>query len=281
MLPSGCLQTHATSADYQFATKYFYLLEEKPTDKNYQNYARLARTLWNLNRIDEAEKMFLTIYGSREEYYTSTYQHNSDIPGDTSSNIYGYGSFTSHYKNDAAKHLSKIYIVKKEFTKALSFLDSATKRYPVVFTCGTGAGIKRNENLFLYASCHNGLQNYEKTIELLLPDCLGRHDDLIITAITNSFTVEEIKSKLLLAEQSLTYVADTMAYYTVTRSSDNGTSTTSEMKYAGFAEVLLFGWQVQIPSVLVQSEPHIDKATYMKAFKESHFYRHLARLCKM
>lgn len=151
------LEHSPNKTDYQRYNEHKNLITEQPTKSNHELYFLLAHSLWHLNKLEEAEKMFLTIIASQEDFYTKTYHLSSDLPGDTTSNIYGYGSYTSNYKNKAATYLAKIYIEQKDFKKALSYLDDAVHKYEVSYSCGTAHMWQQAEYDFLYVKCNEGL----------------------------------------------------------------------------------------------------------------------------
>ena len=182
-----------------------YLINQVPSYKNYVKYFTLACSLWELRKIDEAERMFLRIVQSKSKYYSTTYYHSSDIPGDTTKNSYGYGSFTSNYKNYACIYLVKVYIEKKKFSKALSFLEKAVKEYKVSHSCGTGFNRQQNQYRFFYAACYDGLGKYKDVVKLLLPECLNWDDKFVIRAIKKLFTQQEINKYLATAENSISF----------------------------------------------------------------------------
>ena len=98
--------THSPSkADSTFYRKHSKLITVEPTKKNHSDYYFLACALWELNRLVEAEEIFLKIMDSQEPYFADTYYHSSDIPGDKSTNSYGYGSYSSNYKNGESNQL--------------------------------------------------------------------------------------------------------------------------------------------------------------------------------
>ncbi len=179
----NCIYHHSDENDKKNENKLKYLIDKEPDGKNYQKYYQLACSFWNLEKINQAEKMFLKIISSNEKHYCSTYYNGSDVPGDTSTNIYGYGSVTSHYKNEVALYLTKIYIEKKEFSKALSYLELAVNKYKTSYSCGTGYHRQKEEYDFLYAKCYEGLGENRKLLKLLLSECLERNDTMITHAI--------------------------------------------------------------------------------------------------
>ena len=260
--------------DEQRYKKYKYLIGQKPTSKNYELYYLLACSLWEIEKTKEAEEMFLIIVNSAEKYYASTYYHSSDIPGDTTKNIYGYGSFTSNYKNYAATHLTKIYLEQKKFDKALQFLEEAVKKYKVTYNCGTGFHRQQDEYDFLYASCYEGLNRHKEVLKLLFPSCLDRNDEIIIAAIKNTYSPKEIQECLQIAETSIECLLDTFPSYSY-QTSNYGTkkAKTDTIKYfSGTATITLFDKQINMPVPSLENGEHMTREQFIKLFKESAFY---------
>ncbi|MBS1776363.1 MAG: hypothetical protein JSS64_08805 [Bacteroidetes bacterium] len=260
--------------DEQRYKKYKSLIGQKPTLKNHELYFSLACSLWELEKTAEAEKMFLTIINSNEKYYASTYYHSSDIPGEKTKNIYGYGSFTSNYKNYAAIYLTKIYLEQKQFDKALQFLEDAVKKYKVTYNCGTGFNRQQDEYDFLYASSYEGLNKHKEVIDLLLPSCLDRKDEIIISAIKNTYSQEEIEEKLKEAETSIKCSLDTFPSYAY-QTSNYGTKNakTDTIKYfSGMATITLFDRQITMPVPNLENGEHLTREMFVKLFRESDFY---------
>lgn len=254
--------------------KYKSLIGQLPTLKNHELYFSLACSLWELEKTADAEKMFLTIVNSKEKYYASTYYHSSDIPGDKTKNIYGYGSFTSNYKNYAAIYLTKIYLELKKFDKALQFLEDAVKKYKVTYNCGTGFHRQQDEYDFLYASCYEGLNRHKEIIDLLLPACLDRNDEIIITALKNTYSQKEIEENLKEAEFSIKCSLDTFPSYAY-QTSNYGTkkAKTDTLKYfSGTATITLFGRQVTMPVPNLDNGERLTREMFLKLFRESDFY---------
>src|SRR5476649_2506023 len=50
--------------DSIFYNSHIDLIEKSPTEKNNSDYSTLAAVLWEMEKIDESEKMFLKIVGS-------------------------------------------------------------------------------------------------------------------------------------------------------------------------------------------------------------------------
>lgn len=260
--------------DEQRYKKYRYLIGQKPTFKNHELYYSLACSLWELEKAVDAEKMFLAIINSSDKYYASTYYHSSDIPGNKTKNIYGYGSFTSNYKNYAAIYLTKIYLEQKRFDEALHFLDDAVKNYKVTYTCGTGFHRQQDEYDFLYAACYEGLNKHKEVVDLLLPSCLDRNDEIIIAALKNIYTQQEIEENLKEAETSIKCLLDTFPSYAY-QTSNYGTkkAKTDTIKYfSGAATIKLFDRQINMPVPRLENGEHLTREMFLKLFKESDFY---------
>ena len=260
--------------DEQRYKNYKSLIGQQPTLKNHELYFSLACSLWELEKTADAEKMFLAIVNSKGKYYASTYYHSSDIPGGKTKNIYGYGSFTSNYKNYSAIYLTKIYLEQKQFDKALQFLEDAVKKYKVTYSCGTGFHRQQDEYNFLYASCYEGLNRHKEVIELLLPSCLERNDELIIAAIKKTYSKKEIEESLQKAETSIECSLDTFPSFSyLTRGYGTKKAKTDTIQYfSGTAKITIFGRQINIPVPNLENGEHITKEQFIKLFKESEFY---------
>jgi tetratricopeptide (TPR) repeat protein len=254
--------------------KYKSLIEQQPTVKNHEKYFSLACSLWELEKIADAEKMFLTIVNSTEKYYATTYYHSSDITGDTTTNVYGYGSFTSNYKNYAAIYLTKIYLEQKKYEKALNFLEDAVKKYKVTYNCGTGFHRQQDEYDFLYASCYEGLSRHKDVIDLLLPSSLNRNDGIIIAAIKTTYSKTQIQEYLIKAETSIECTLDTFPSfaYQTTYSDTKKEKTDTITYYSGRATIMLFDRQINMPVPNLENGEHLTREHFIKQFKESDFY---------
>jgi len=254
-----------------------YLIDQFPTEKNHVKYIQLAAALWSLEKIKEAEKMFLNIVNSKIRSYTTTYYHSSDIPGDTTTNLYGYGSSTSNYKNTACLYLTKIYIEKRKFQTALAYLEQAVKKYKVTYTCGTGYHMQKNKYDFLYAACYEGLGHDKKNIEMLLPTCFEWDNQILIRAIKKTYSKDEIQNYLTKAEHSITCIVDTFL------SESHGTShygtaeekTDTSRYYAGSGTIMLINRKIDLPYPRLGDSEKVSREYYVKLFKESSFYNAL------
>jgi hypothetical protein len=253
-----------------------YLLSNAPNSKNYEKYFSLACSLWELGKIKEAEKLFLNIITSKEKFYTSDYNHSSDVAGDTSKNIYGYGSFTTNYKNNSAIYLTKINLEKKNYKTALKYLELAVKKYKAKFTCGTGYHSQKKEYDFYYATCYEGLGENKKNIDLLLSEDYTKNDEILIRAIRKVYTKAQIFESL---ENGLKYMKCNIdkkpSYGEETRYGANNVKTTKKTKYfSGSATMKLFNKIISIspPS----SSPRVlTKKDFENEFKESSLYKEL------
>lgn len=253
------------------------LLTQQPTLKNCNWYFSLACALWELDKTADAEKMFLTIVHSKEEFYASTYYHSSDIPGDKTKNRYGYGNFTSNYKHYAAIYLTKIYLEQKAFDKALQYLEDAVDKYKVTYSCGTGFHRQQDEYDFLFASCYAGLNRQQEVLDLLLPHCLERRDELIIAAIKNMYSQQEIQENLKNGESSIECSQDSFPSYAyrVTYSDGKKEMTDTIQYFSGTATITLFDKQIDMPVPNIENGERLARDQFIKLFKASDFYTRL------
>lgn len=260
--------------DEQLYENHKSLIAQQPTPQNYELYFSLACSLWNLEKLPEAERMFLNIVSSKEKFYVATHHHSSDVPHETLKKTYGYGNFTSNYKNYAAIYLTKIYLEQKKHHKALQFLKDAVNKYPVTYTCGTGFYRQKDEYDFLHASCYEGLNRHQDVINLLLPSCLSRSDELIIAAIRKVYSKKEIQAFLRKAEVSIEYSPDTFSTYVYQATHPTSRKQgTDKIEYRfGSATTMLFNRRINIPLPATGSDKDITKKTLVALLKDSDFY---------
>lgn len=265
-------------SDYKYVKRHKSLINQEPTKKTYQQYYKLACALWDVSRVEEATKIFLEIIKSKEDFYSSTYYHSSDIPGDTTTNIYGYGSFTSNYKNYSAIYLTKIYLEQKNYSEALKYLEDAVNCYKVTYNCGTGFHMQQDEYNSLYASCYEGLDRNKEIIDLLLPGCLERADDKIIRAVKKLYSPAQIHKFLNDAEYSIICELDTFpshSYITSYNGKPEKEKTDTLEYYSGHATIVLFDKRINIPSPDLQNGEHATKEHFIKKLIGSDFYAKL------
>ena len=266
---------YPSKEDSIFCKKYSKLITAESTKKNHSNYHSLACSLWQLGRLTEAEIMFLKIVDSKGPYYVGTYYNSSDITGDTTTNIYGYGSYTSNYKNYACRYLTKIYIEEKKFDQALKYIEFADKKYIVEQNCGTGYMWYRGEIDGLYSLAYEGLGRYDSIINMFLPNYSSHGGDgTLVRAIKKVYTQIEINKYLQDAENSIVCVVDTFQSSTFTTyNSGQPNETTTEAKYiSGQATMTLFGKQINLATPNLENGQTVTRELFVKEFKESGFY---------
>lgn len=250
-----------------------YLVNAKPTSKNYKNYYNLALTLWDLKKTKNAEKMFLTILNSTEKFYTTTYHHKG-------AGIYGYGSYSTNYKNSASIFLTKIYLEQKNYENALKYIQLAINKYVTEYSCGTGFQSQKDEYDFLLARSYEGMKQYRKALDVLLPGCLGRDDKMIVRVIKKLYSPAQIANNLYAAEKSLACIFDSLPSYGF-RVMDNPDGTTTNYDttsyYSGRANINLFGKLVEFPPPILNNGEHSTKEKFMYFFKQTDFYTALKK----
>lgn len=264
--------------DSLFYDKHSDLITSDPSEENYSIYFKLACAAWDLSDTNTAEKMFLKIIDSNEPFYTETYYNSSDIPGDTNTNTYGYGSFTSNYKNKASRYLCEIYIEKGNFELALKYLKYADKKFRVSYSCGTGNMNYRSEINGLYRYCYEGLHMYDSIISMFLSNfydySVGIH---LSKAIKKTYSQEEIDNHLEMAVNSIVCIVDTFqSSYFITYNYGKENEKTIEHKYtSGNATITLFGKLISFPIPEIEEGGSISREIIVKIFLESSLYQNL------
>lgn len=274
---SYSINHYPSKKDSLFYKENLHLITAKPTKENHENYYTMACSLWELGRLMESEKIFLKIMDSQEPYYVKTYSYSSDIPNDTTTNRYGYGSYTPNYKNYACRYLSKIYIEQNKFEQALKYIEYADKKYVVVQNCGTGYMWDRQEIDGLYALAYEGLEKYDSIINMFLPQYSDHSDGILINALKKLYTQTEINEYLKIAEQSIVCVVDTFesSYFIINNYGEEDETQTEIKCTFGTATMSLFGKQVTLPVPNLKNGEKVSKELFVKEFKESHFYTEL------
>lgn len=267
-----------TKEDSLFCKKYSKLITAEPSNNNHSDYFYLASSLWQLERLKEAEQMFLKIVASNQPYYVKTFNNSSDIPGDKTSNIYGYGSSTWSYKNSACKYLARIYIEEKKFDQAIKYIKLADEKYIVAQNCGTGQVFYKQEIDGLYSLAYEGLGMYDSIVNMYLPQYFNSSNDVLTRALRKLYSQAEINESLKLAENSIVFVVDTFqssAFEINNYGKKNETK--SEIKYtSGTATMTLFGRQVELPMPNLKNGESVTKELFVKEFKSSEFYTSLS-----
>jgi hypothetical protein len=266
--------------DKKIYKKYKDLHLVNPSTKNYKNYFNLACSLWELNYVDESEKMFLKILKSIDKFYTQTYLNGSDIPGDKSTNSYGYGSFSSNYKNSACHYLCKINIEKKNFHKALEYFDLIIEKYPVYYSCGTGNNFYQGRLKKLKTLCLEGLGEYNQIIDLYLKDYSDSYCANLVNAIKKTYTQEQINFELTNIENSFSLVLDSFPSQIITYENygkKNQIELVSEY-ISGEAKITLFGRELILQRPYLEEGEIVCKDDFLNKFKETPFFENLLML---
>jgi len=268
-----------TKDDSAYFNKNSGLINQKPTKKNYINFYSLATSLWELNKLNDAEKLFSQIVESNREFYSSNYYHSSDIPGDNTKNKYGYGSCTLNYKNYACRYLTKIYIEEKKFDLALKYLKEADLKYPNSFSCGTGQNIYRNELSQLYGLCYEGLGQVDSIINLFLPKYDNWENGILIKALKKKYTKGQISNYLEIAVNSITCVADTFqsTYSTIENYGEKNEKSTETKYTSGKGTINLFDKVIALYSGLLKEGEVASRDQFVKEFEQTAFYQELIK----
>jgi hypothetical protein len=114
-------------------------------------------------------------------------------------------------------------------------------------------------------------------IDLLLPTCLNRHFDVIVTALKNTYSQQEIDRYLKEAEASIECSLDSFpsySYVTHYKSGKKGKTDTISF-YSGSATMMLFDRKINMPTPLLNNGERATKELFIKLFKETPFYTKL------
>jgi hypothetical protein len=264
-----------TKEDEKHLRRFKKLIYSEPNNKNYFNYFNLACSLWELDKLDEAELMFLKIVNSDSTFYTSSYYHTSDIPDDKITYSYVYGSFTSNYKNYSCRYLSKIYLERKNFSHALKYIKLADNLYKVRYNCGTGNAWYNQEIDGIYGLCYDGLQLYDTIIKRFLPNYSEMYNGVLVKALKTKYKSNEIDSILFIAENSIICVPDTFQSdaYTLENYGTKKETKTLFRYTSGHATTKLFGIDVEMVVPDLKDGDIVSKELFLKKFRESGFYK--------
>lgn len=271
------------SKDRKTIKKFGKLLEETPNEKNYDNYYELACAYWNLSDNDNAENLFLKILNSNETHYNKTELNNSDIPYDTTTNIYGYGSYTFSYKNKACLYLCKINLERKNYEEALKYIELADKKYKTSYSCGTGYRRQLDEYNFLYATCYEGLGKYNQVLDLLMPEVLNRNDEISVNAIKKLYSQKEIENEISKGEKEIKVEIDKEPNYSYTSWTDPKTKkeiTDSAIYFPATAKITLFSYEIEMTNNDLNHIKKINNEIFVADFRKTDFYRNLMKQTK-
>lgn len=235
--------------------------------------------LWKLRRTAAAAKVFTAVLEAQAPAVGTTKRHSSDVPGDDGLKTYGYGSYTSNQKNTAALYLARIAVERKDFARAMRLLKLATGKYPVHYSCGTGARWLQNDMDCLFAHCEAGLGQSRAVMDRLLPGCLERNDTLLVQAIAQLYSKKEIAKMLRAAEKSIRLSKDTFLNEMYRDNGPAAGDSSVPMRWwCHTASITLFGYTMDIPSYSLGPKECITLANSSEYFHRTDFYTRLLAL---
>jgi tetratricopeptide (TPR) repeat protein len=138
----------------------------------------------------EAEKTFLKILNS---------DANDKENGGIGSGL--MGEPYANYKNRACKILADLEINNKNYQEAINYLDF-TKKYPYRHFCGNEFASEEIYMAEMYSKCYLGLNQYEKALDILLPNIiengLASNTELVnitFNALLKNYKKEDLKTQ--------------------------------------------------------------------------------------
>lgn len=264
-----------TSKDSTLLQTHSHLLGGDPTEAEASEYYLVAEALWKLGRIQEAKAMFLAIVASSLPIYTTDQRKASDLSGDNSQNLNGYGSYTFHYKHWACTYLAKICIEQKEFLEAGRFMDLALDTYPVSYFCGTGSRMAEDRNRELSGRILAGLGEKVAALDLLLPHCFSfSGQEVLLEVLKSLYTQDELKGAMEVAIHSLEYAIHehSTTVYLGNAEDDQYQAVTY---ITGSGTVELFGRTVALPCPVLAEGEVVTRQDFVEDFLSSRFYMDL------
>lgn len=268
-----------SKADSLIVANSYALKDAVPNNETAQDYFDLAMALWEKGDTSQSEKMLRVIMDSDLPLYNNSKSYASDIPGDTTQNTYGYGSFTYDYKNRASRQLAKILIDKGNFEEALSFAELAKNTYKETYNCGTGYGYYNREMEKLFGLCYEGLGQYEKVIELLFKDNFDRleNEDILARALKKIYTTEELEAYKTTALGSIEFTLDDedVSVRITAYGSDGGSNSYSYSYRTGLGTVLFFDKKMHLPTPSLEKGETATHEDFVEAFTNSVLYDEL------
>jgi len=252
------------------------LYAQEITNANAKAYYNLAQANWRTKNNAVALTMFTVIEQSELPFFNTDYTVGSDIAGDRTTKVYGYGSATINYKNKASIYLAKLHIEAGRFTKALSYLELAKNTYTTSFSCGTGSSAYGKTMNQLYALCYEGLNQPEKVIELLLPNAIKSRDnnEILARVLKAKYTRQQLKE---IKELGLASIEFTLNDYPSTGTTiyNYGTSNAYKVESqhtTGKGTIELFGETLELPIPYLKDGLTATREDFVTVFKDSNLY---------
>jgi tetratricopeptide (TPR) repeat protein len=121
-----------------------------------------------------------------------------------------------NYKHDCAYDIADIYMSKKNYDKALEYLDKAEHKFPFRHFCGNAYASYYIDMAMCYSQCYKGKGDYKKAIEQLIPEMmpngLANNEELVDSLYAlylHIHTKDEIKNEFTNAANTLTITEKT------------------------------------------------------------------------
>ncbi len=259
--------------DRTFVKKNSDLITADPKGKPVEPYFRLAQSLWELQRIEEAKILFFKIVESELVEYNEFYYFSSDLAYDTSSNLNEYETFSYNYKNSACLYLTEICIEQQKFEEAQSHLDAAINKYPTDYFCGTAYIYYFARLRHLKGLCFEGLGQTDKAIELLVPYCFRENNETLLRILKATFQHQELKEQMDTAIATIQITVDTIVSksYINTEKGENIAITYT----SGSGTIILYNQTVVLPRPKLGNGESVTSQHFIDAFLSSSFYQEL------
>lgn len=167
-------------------------------EKSKVNSSDYARAFYNIGHVKllkkdtlEAEKIFLKILES---------DFNELDKGGRGSGV--MQEPYALYRNNSSKILAQIYLQRKDYKKALFYVELADKKYKYRHFCGNELEADRIEMATYFGECYWGLNEFDKSMNVLLPHVFnsGLADNDHLVKLTVQYLIEKYGKEKVKAE---------------------------------------------------------------------------------
>jgi tetratricopeptide (TPR) repeat protein len=182
------------------------LIFEKIYKKGKGDEALIAKSFYNMGDIYAVKKN----YAKAKEIFSAILDADYDEmdKGGLGEGI--MGEPYALYKNNSAKRLAEIALIEKNYSAALNYTDLFYRVYPYHHFCGNEYKSDEIYVAYTYARCYQGLQQTDRAISSLLPECMysglasnGYVVEMACDLIREKYSKEQIRQEL---EQAVSQV---------------------------------------------------------------------------
>lgn len=172
----------------------------------------------------------------------------------------------ANFKNEASNRLTEIYILKKDFKKALEYAE-LNKKYPYQHFCGNAIEADKIYNAKIYGEIYYGLGNTKKALSYLLPKIFenGFANNSNLVELTYNILFKEFEPQFIKKEFEKSiqnFYSRKSTEYTIERN----------LYYINFLNN-----EIEVPNwtLFVEYDRTIKEKDIEKIIKQTEFYKRL------